>query len=235
MPVHALLLALAATQAPVPAPPFAVHRSGRLFISPMGEPFIATAPGEDPLATWFSRADSNHDGYLSAAEMQQDATRFFATLDLNHDGEIDPDELTNYETVIAPQVHTGPAAIQVGQEQSSGDQASDGDASEGGRASGTELTTAGPSGPEGAARFGLLNIPEPVAAADTNLDRGVTADEFRQAAIDRFQLLDTNHDGRLTLPELEALRPALTSSGSFQAREGRIHGGRRGRSRQISP
>ena len=36
----------------------------------------------------------------------------------------------------------------------------------------------------------LLNIPEPVAAADTDFNRAITLEEFRQAAIERFQLLD---------------------------------------------
>ena len=54
-------------------------------------------------------------------------------------------------------------------------------------------------GPQGAARYALLNIPEPVAAADTNFDRAISRNEFRQAAIARFELLDTGHTGRLAL------------------------------------
>ena len=37
-------------------------------------------------------------------------------------------------------------------------------------------------GLQGAARYALLNIPEPVAAADTDFNRGITLEEFRQAA-----------------------------------------------------
>jgi hypothetical protein len=81
------------------------------------------------------------------------------------------------------------------------------------RGGGDGFSAAGPSGPEGAARFALLNIPEPVAAADTNLNRGVSPEEFRQAALSRFVLLDTNHDGRLTVTELEAMRPSGPSRG----------------------
>jgi Ca2+-binding EF-hand superfamily protein len=262
VPFPALLLALAAAQTPVPAAQLTPHRMGRPFISPMGEPFITPTPGQDTLSTWFAQADSNHDGNLSAIEMQQDAARFFTLLDLNHDGEIDPDEMTNYETVIAPQVHTGAAMMRARQEAPSGDDGGGGgDGDEGGgRGGGGEggggggggggghrgggggggghrgggegggggggFTTAGPTGPEGAARFGLLNIPEPVAAADTNLNRGVSTDEFRQAAISRFQLLDTNHDGRLTVAELEALRPSGPPPGARG--HGRGGGGHRG-------
>lgn len=227
MPFPALLIALAAAQTPVPAAQLTPHRMGRPFISPMGEPFITPAPGQDTLSTWFAQADRNHDGILSAIEMQQDAARFFTLLDLNHDGEIDPDEMTNYETVIAPQVHTGAAMMRARQETPSGDDGGGGGRGGGGghRGGGGGFTTAGPTGPEGAARFGLLNIPEPVAAADTNLNRGVSTDEFRQAAISRFQLLDTNHDGRLTVPELEALRPSGPPPGAHG--HGRGGGGHR--------
>ena len=64
--------------------------------------------------------------------------------------------------------------------------------------------TASVRGLQGAARYGLLNMPEPVAAADADFNRGVTLKEFRQAAIDRFQLLDTSTTAGLRLPELEA-------------------------------
>jgi hypothetical protein len=60
---------------------------------------------------------------------------------------------------------------------------------------------------QGAARYGLLNLPEPVAAADTDFNRAITLEEFRTAAVARFQLLDGSHQGRLTLAQLEALRP----------------------------
>ena len=57
-------------------------------------------------------------------------------------------------------------------------------------------------------RTGLLDLPEPVVAADTNFNRGVSLDEFRKAATMRFQALDVDHQGRLTVALLESLRPA---------------------------
>jgi hypothetical protein len=54
----------------------------------------------------------------------------------------------------------------------------------------------------------LLDLPEPVAAADTDFDRGITLTEFRAAALRRFNLLDTAHRGSLTLVQLEAVRSA---------------------------
>ncbi len=81
-----------------------------------------------------------------------------------------------------------------------------------------------PRGPQGAGVFGLLDIPEPVAGADYDLSRSITPDEFRRAASDRFQLLDTTHSGRLTLAQLQAMRPG-GHSGSYSGHGG--HGGHR--------
>jgi hypothetical protein len=62
-------------------------------------------------------------------------------------------------------------------------------------------------GLQGAARYGLLNIPQPVASADADFNRLITLTEFRQAASYRFKLLDNHGQGRITLPELEARLP----------------------------
>ena len=58
---------------------------------------------------------------------------------------------------------------------------------------------------QGAGRYGLLNMPEPVAAADTDFNRSVTRQEFRMAAVARFELLDKAQQGRVTLAQLEAM------------------------------
>lgn len=177
MPVPLLLLAaLAATQ------PAASASRGRVFISPMGEPFRGSADG---LAAWFGQADQNHDGSLTLDEMRKDAERFYATLDANHDGEIDPDEIDHYENVIAPEVRSGSGSFA---SQNLNDEAT------------------------GGGRLGLLTIPEPVVAADTNLNRGVSLQEFDTAAEKRFGLLDRNGDGRLVLPQLEAMRSAVRAN-----------------------
>lgn len=64
----------------------------------------------------------------------------------------------------------------------------------------------------GGSRLGVLTIPEPVTAADSNLDRGISLQEFIVAAQKRFRLLDLNHDGRLTLDELEGARSAVRAN-----------------------
>lgn len=205
MLVPVLVLSLAAAQAPAPSPPTQnmeqpVRRLGRPFVSPMGEPFRGDGPSGDGLVDWFNQADRNHDGLVTADEMQADAQRFFASLDIDKDGEIGPDEIDRYETVIAPEVHGEPVYAPKPDSSQQVDPDPDGDGSD------LPTTSAGRGG--GAGRFGLLNIPEPVAAADADLSRGITLDEFRRAALDRFALLDTGHRGGLTIAQLQAMRPS---------------------------
>ena len=167
MPLSLLIVALtAAAAAPQPtaatAPArIASHPFRRLFVSPMGEPFTSDRGG-DALADWFRQADRNRDGSLTRDEMEQDAERFFALLDVNRDGEIDPDEITRYETQIAPSNRRS---------------------------------------------LGLLPLSEPVAAADSNFNRGISLTEFRTAADKRFGALDIDRRGLLRLERLAQIRP----------------------------
>ena len=220
MPVPLILLfAAAASQAAAP-PPAATRTVGRPFISPMGEPFLGGS-GIDGLTQWFEQADGNHDGMLTAAELQQDAARFFQALDVNHDGHIDPDEITRYEDEIEPQVRFArarmiDAASGGAQQQGGGHHGRGGYAGAG--AGGWE--GGGDDGDDeesGASAFGLLKIPEPVSSADIDFSRDVSLAEFTRTAGERFQLLDTGHSGRLTLAQLEAVADAARSD----ARKGR--------------
>jgi hypothetical protein len=212
MPLPLLLLALLAPAIQPSAPITVKGHRWAPFISPMGEPFRAHSADEDTLAKWFTQADRNHDGVLTVDEMAADANRFFAILDTNHDGQIDPDELANYEYDIAPDIQVmsrtqrlpGQAAPVV--QQSDDDQRYDRKRRKQ-RAEEDEASLGIGGALQGAARYGLLNLPEPVAAADTDFNRAITLDEFRAAAISRFQMLDSSHQGRLSLAQLEALRP----------------------------
>lgn len=207
---------IAAAPPPIATPPTAgaapatgvAAEHGGTFISPMGEPFRADASGISPEQQWFRRADKNGDGRLTLLEMRADAFRFFKTLDLNHDGEIDPEELGHYEQVVAPEInvmdtHSGAEDLpdniitsDDGQRDAFGDL--------------PQVTIAHkkqrPRMVRGAANFSYFDLPEPVAAADSDFNRGVSAQEFDAAAQKRFLLLDRVHDGYLSYAKLHDLR-----------------------------
>jgi hypothetical protein len=206
-----LLPILVAVETPDTRPVVVTGHAWAPFISPMGEPFRARSATQDTLSDWFNQADRNHDGALTAPEMVADAERFFATLDTDHNGEIEPEELANYEYEIAPDIQVmsktrrapgvaGPKPESRKSRRRREDEME-------------EAALALRGGLQGGARYGLLNIPEPVAAADTDFDRGVSLVEFRQAALARFALLDSTRSGRLTLAQLEALRPVVAADG----------------------
>ena len=219
MPLPALIVLLLAA---AEEPPITVRGyPWAPFISPMGEPFRGRATGEAPISRWFVRSDANRDGALTADEMQADADRFFARLDSNRDGQIDPEELVAYESEIAPEIQVNsdwrrPRGQAVAEPTSSLDSSFNGgvrkrasDQHDGYRADGLQ----------GAARYGLLNIPQPVASADADFNRVVTLAEFRQAASHRFKLLDGQGQGRLTLPQLEARLPIRPKGRRAKARK----------------
>ena len=191
-----LLLALIATPAFAQPP-----EGGRLFITPSGEPFR----GGEGREAWFARADADHDGALTIAEFRADAMGFFKVLDTNGDGKIDGFENQAYETKIAPEITRMSFPGEGGGERHGPPMGGDSDASHIPRGGG------GPGGGpqhgaprEGAARYGLLNEPQPVRGADADLDWKVTAEEWAKAAGKRFAILDTDSDGKLTLATLPA-------------------------------
>jgi hypothetical protein len=147
-----------------------------LFVAPMGQLFRGEIGKPYPAAAWIAAADSNRDGRISREEMVADADRFFARLDGDGNGHLTPDEVARYEQEVAPE-----ASLYAGRREP-----------EAGRRRGGLFSageTAGYAGPIGAGRFAWLNIPEPVAAADADVDRVVTAAEFREAAGRRFDML----------------------------------------------
>jgi hypothetical protein len=212
LPLAALIvpILLSAAEAPISV----VGHAWAPFISPMGEPFRAGNRADDTLANWFRQADRNHDGMLTQQEMQADADRFFATLDSDHNGEIEPDELAHYEWEVAPDIQvmskTKRAAgdpIPVARHDDA-EPRSEHRKERQQRAAEENAQLGIGAGLQGAARYALLNIPEPVAAADLDFNRGISLVEFRQAASARFSLLDAKHLGHLKLEDLQALRAA---------------------------
>ena len=246
-------------------------RPGLLFISPMGEPFRSERGGTDPQDLWFDQADTNHDGALSRAEFEKDASRWFAVLDREHDGEIDPDDIDYYETVLAPEIRVGGGGGGGGMGARSGrggggghrgggrggggmggggmgggDMGGGGMGGGGGHRGGggggqsgdqSDSPSSGATrvteGKQGAARYGYFDYPEPITVADTNFNRGVDPMEFRKAADDRFDMLDTNHDGLIQRKELPRLSLTPIRGAGHGPGRGYGHAGRYGGARPI--
>lgn len=224
MPNCATLFALFAAAAAPSGPVVVTGYAWAPFISPMGEAFRSHSATDDTLADWFQQADRNHDAMLTQDEMVADAERFFATLDLDHDGQIEPEELVRYEWQLAPEIQVNAKRKrgrgELAPAKSGGDDPSLGDSpgDDQGRQSKRDRHRQDANsdldgGPQGAARYALLNIPEPVAAADADFNRAITVAEFRQAAIERFRLLDRQRQGKLTLEGLRSLLPPLPAKG----------------------
>ncbi|WP_156460884.1 hypothetical protein [Sphingomonas sp. Leaf339] len=181
---------------PPGGPDFGPAPGDRLFISPAGEPFHAA---HSPDQLWFIGADRDGDGHLTRAEFVADAMRFFAVLDQGVDGEIDPADIVRYETVVAPEIRVRGGN---GGSRSGSPSGERGGGGRGGPPGGATPTRAGL---QGAGRYGYLALPEPIVAADRNMNRGIDRAEMQAAAEQRFATLDTNYDGRITRSELPRL------------------------------
>jgi hypothetical protein len=221
-----LILAGAALATPAAGQPRGPGGPGRgLFVSPAGEPFRRSESTAQPMRAWFAQADADHDGALGWAEFEADFLRWFAVLDADHDGEIAPAEVAHYEQQVLPEMQsrvgsyggmrmTRNVAARRGPEEASGGGRRGMQQRGNRRGTGLAGTMAMMSG---AARFGLLPIAHPVMDADINFNRGVSRQEFSQAAARRFAMLNTQNTGRLTLEQLVEMRRQAFSSGRRDA------------------
>jgi len=205
-----LIIAAPSLAAAPAAAPTAQSLPTQLFIAPSGEPFRA-GPGEAyPVAAWFAGADRDHDGKLASGEFLIDALRFLDALDLDHDKRLSGEEIKHYENEIAPEVRSGDFS------------AIDWDAAGGPRQHARrpklglmqvqtdDLSAHVPEvwsrkAPEytaGGGKYGIINIPEPVMAMDTDLNGIVSTTEMRAAIQRRFRILDTEERNYLELAKL---------------------------------
>ena len=192
---------------PKNAPYCAVTGTRPLFVAPMGQLYRGEPGQPYPAAAWIRQADRNGDGVVDRTEMVADADRFFKQLDKDGDGRLSPDEVGAYEHMIAPETGLYAGRREVEGPRRGGSIFSSGSSE-----------AASYSGPIGAGRFAWLNIPEPVAAADTDVDRIVTETEFTQAASRRFDALDTRNKGGLSLADLPRTPQQIAIEGPCRPR-----------------
>jgi hypothetical protein len=183
-----------------------------VFFSPCGKPFRAKLAEPYPVGAWFKEADKDGDGKLDRAEFMADTAAFFAVLDLNGDGVLDSREVSRYEHAIAPEVlglrvslsalgaprlyggriwrtqlNDGPTTIVPGGDDQIPDARPPHDIDESG---------------QGASPYGFFSEPEPVMAADEDLNGIIRKAAFLRLAGRHFDGLDPDGNGYLTLSKL---------------------------------
>lgn len=188
-----------------------------LFVSPFGEAFRSTPDQPWPVADWFMGADEDLDGVLTYDEFAADGLRWFAHLDADRSGRLDQAELADYETALrafsgpsrepgGPRPEGGPPHAGPGGRErlSLAPPQSRGGGGRGGPpgGGGAGRPRSGPQGYGAVAEAGFFGLPQPVKAADVNVDQRVTAEEWATMTRRWFLQLDTDQDGRLTLAAL---------------------------------
>ena len=187
-----------------------------VFIAPMGKPYRAKMGAPYPVVDWFKQVDKNADGKLDHAEFMADADAFFDYLDLNHDGALSSYELNIYERAVAPEILglnvavsdlrgaakvPGRDGARLWLAQFSGGSLADVPINLGAKPP-TPNTAPTDIVPDGAAPFSFFDIPEPLAAADVDFSGVIQKANYLKLAGRRFDKLDVDQVGYLTLPKL---------------------------------
>ena len=198
----------------------------RIFLSPSGEPFRQSPSDPDPMKAWFDQVDTARKGYIDRTEFRADAARFFKQLDENGDGIIDGFEVADYEAKVVPELaeaaegrYAGQSGQGAGQRGEGGGGRDGGGHGRGGRG-GQDQSRQGQQDQASASQSDqpqggrghtpqrpitqLIDEPEPVSGADFALDSHITFAEWMRATDQRFEILDANKDGHITMDELKA-------------------------------
>jgi hypothetical protein len=198
--------------------------NSQIFTSPSGQPFRAPADKPYPVAAWFAAADADKDGKISHEEFDNDAKAFFLKLDTSKDGYINSPENTVYETRLVPEItRLDPRVAQPKNYRAQNDpeMGVDQDPTKGRYQKSLQ----------GAAQYGLINEPQPVRGADGNIDFRVSGAEWMNATNQRFEILDKNADGFLTVDELPKtpLQIALEAPKDAKGKDGKGKGDKKKR------
>ena len=154
-----------------------------------GEPLNGGTLGkptcESAQSAWLERQDLDHDGTLDLDEVLSAARARFTAMDPDGDGYITSDELLTYrQHVMGGEFEQSPPKPETGSTEDDG----------GHRPRLTKVSNR----PQG-------SQPDPVLAADSNLDFKVTLEEFLALQRENFIHLDRDHDHTVSTEELTAL------------------------------
>ena len=139
---------------------------------------------EEAQQTWITRVGRNHDGTMDLDDLLAEAKSQFAAMDLNHDGFITAYELSQYR------LRNDPDSAQPkpdDSQHSHSDEQRD--------RNGIHRMAQHPNGSQ----------PDPVLAADNNLDFKVTLDEFLELQRENFRHYDKNRIHKLDANDLNQL------------------------------
>lgn len=162
---------------------------------PLGRPKC-----EDAQTAWAARVDADHDGFIDLDELLDNARAQFAAMDLDHSGALTSDQLSVYRKPFALSPRTPPA--------STGTSADSDGATPDDSQSAPQSGAHRKKDPAADRPLGLRppsSQPDPVLAADSNLDFKVTLDEYLAQQRESFTQLDKNKDHRLSADELAVL------------------------------
>ncbi len=180
----------------------------------------ARGGGGPMMEAMFQRADADHDGKVTRAEMEALRAQMFAQADTNHDGKLDQAELAAMRAA-----HGGERMAERfaqldrdGDGKISKDEApprmtamfDQADTDHDGKLTLEEWKAALPVGQERAERPGAPQGARgrgPMAMMDKDGDGTISAQEFSAMPEHWFDVADANHDGVVTLDELRAARP----------------------------